>query len=78
METPRAVQDRRRLLITILPRGDVAEDKRRMLVGYDKKQMWNIGISSRGDVASRGYDRPRQTPLYRISWKMLVLTAFQE
>ena len=64
METPRDVQDRRRLLITILPRGDVAEDKKRMLVGYDKKQMWNIGISSRGDVASRGYDRPRQTPLF--------------
>ena len=64
METPRAVQDRRRLLITILPRGDVAEDKKRMLVGYDKKQMWNIGISSRGDVAGMGYDRPRQTPLF--------------
>ena len=64
METPRDVQDKRMLLITILPRGDVAEDKKRMLVGYDKKQMWNIGISSRGDVASMGYDRPRQTPLF--------------
>ena len=50
METPRDVQDKRMLLITILPRGDVADDKKRMLVGYDKKQMWNIGISSRGDV----------------------------
>ena len=77
METPRDVQDKRMLLITILPRGDVAEDKKRMLVGYDKKQMWNIGISSRGDVASMGYDRPRQTPLF-ISSRMLVLTTVQE
>ena len=44
METPRDVQDKRMLLITILPRGDVADDKKRMLVGYDKKQMWNIVI----------------------------------
>ena len=50
METPRDVYDKRMLLITILPRGDVADDKKRMLVVYDKKKMWNIIILSRWDV----------------------------
>ena len=50
METPRDVHDKRMLLITILPWGDVADDKKRMLVVYDKKRRWNITILSRGDV----------------------------
>ena len=48
METPRDVYDKRMLLITILPRGDVADDKKRMLVLYDKKRTRNIIILSRG------------------------------
>ena len=53
METPRDVYDKRMLLITILPWGDVADDKKRMLVVYDKKRTRNIIILSRGDVAVR-------------------------